>query len=231
MNRDTLYPRTVGLYWRQIKKQLAVHYSMVNIHILVWEILLKRLWHYTDRKINLMVNIDELPLFTSSSLQLWPILTRFSSFKPVPVALYCGYKKLDMGKYLGEFVDEMEVTQRPFGSKWFKLWIIYLHIHLWRTSKSSIERDSAIHSIFFVWKMLNERNKYQMSYSIWQNWSTLRSNDTFMSMGYAEKDEIGKSHQLAPLPLRRLNFNMINGFNLNYMHMVCLGGEADAVLF
>ena len=53
--------------------------------------------------------------------------------------------------------------------------------------------------------------------------STLRSNDTFVSMGYAEKDKIGKSHQLATSPITRLNINMINGFNLDYMHMVCLG--------
>ena len=64
--------------------------------------------YYIDRKNNLMVNIDGLPLFKSNSLQLWPILIRFSSFKPVPVALYCGYKKPDMGEYLVEFVDEME---------------------------------------------------------------------------------------------------------------------------
>ena len=53
--------------------------------------------NYTNRKINLMVNIDGLPLFKSNNLQLWPILIRFSSFKPVPVAFYCGYKKPDMG--------------------------------------------------------------------------------------------------------------------------------------
>ena len=53
--------------------------------------------------------------------------------------------------------------------------------------------------------------------------STLRSNDTFMSMGYAGKDEIGKSHQLAPSPIRSFNADMINGFNLDYMHMVYLG--------
>ena len=53
--------------------------------------------------------------------------------------------------------------------------------------------------------------------------STLRSNDTFMSMGYAGKDEIGKSHQLAPSPIRSFNTDMINGFNLDYMHMVYLG--------
>ena len=60
-----------------------------------------------DRKINLVVNIDGLPLFKSRSLQLWPIVIIFSSFKPVPVALYCGCKKPDMGEYLVAFVDEM----------------------------------------------------------------------------------------------------------------------------
>ena len=47
---------------------------------------------FTDKKINADVNIDGLPLLKSSSLQLWPVLIRFSYFKPVPVALYCGYK-------------------------------------------------------------------------------------------------------------------------------------------
>ena len=53
--------------------------------------------------------------------------------------------------------------------------------------------------------------------------SSLRSNDTFMSMGYAGKDEVIKRLQLAPSPTRKLNINMINGFNQDYMHMVCLG--------
>ena len=53
--------------------------------------------NYTNRKTNLMINIDGLSLFKSSKLQLWPIFIKFSFFKPVPVALYCGYKKPDMG--------------------------------------------------------------------------------------------------------------------------------------
>ena len=53
--------------------------------------------NYTNRKTNLMINMDGLPLFKSSKLQLWPIFIKFSFFKPVPVALYCGYKKPDMG--------------------------------------------------------------------------------------------------------------------------------------
>ena len=42
-------------------------------------------------------------------------------------------------------------------------------------------------------------------------------------MGYAEKDETEKRHQLAPSPIRTLNINLINVFNLDYMQMVCFG--------
>ena len=45
---------------------------------------------------------------------------------------------------------------------------------------------------------------------------------TGLAKALAEKDEIRKSHQLAPSPIRRLNIK-INDFNLDYMYMVCLG--------
>ena len=172
-----------------------------------------------------MVNIDGLPLFKSSSLQLWPILIRFSSFKPVPVALYCGYKKPDMGEYLAEFVGEIEkLLSEPLvvnGSS-YELSIytftcdasarallkgIVQHTGYYACERCTMKRTSI--EVCIVYDRIEER--------------TLRSNDTFMSVGYVEKDEIGKSHQLAPSAVRRLNIDMIYGFNLDYIHMVCLG--------
>ena len=46
---------------------------------------------FLDEDIKLLINIDRLPLFKSSSMQLWPILIQFHKFQPVPVALYGGY--------------------------------------------------------------------------------------------------------------------------------------------
>ena len=166
-----------------------------------------------------MVNIDGLPLFKSSSLQLWPVLIRFSSFKPVPVALYCGYKKPDMGEYLAEFVGEIEkLLSEPLvvnGSS-YELSIytftcdasarallkgIVQHTGYYACERCTMKRTSI--EVCIVYDRIEER--------------TLRSNDTFMSVGYVEKDEIGKSHQLAPSAVRRLNTDMIYGFRL-YTH-------------
>ena len=190
---------------------------------------LKRLWQQT---INLMVNIDGLPLFKSSSLQLWPVLIRFSSFKPVPVALYCGYKKPDMGEYLAEFVGEIEkLLSEPLvanGSS-YELSIytftcdasarallkgIVQHTGYYACERCTMKRTSI--EVCIVYDRIEER--------------TLRSNDTFMSVGYVEKDEIGKSHQLAPSAVRRLNIDMIYGFRL-YTHGLFRWCEVDAVLF
>jgi len=46
--------------------------------------------------LRLQINIDELPLFKSSSVQLWPILGLLLSVpmkEPVVIALYSGEKK------------------------------------------------------------------------------------------------------------------------------------------
>ena len=181
--------------------------------------------NYTDRKINLMVNIDGLPLFKSSNLQLWPILIRFSSFKPVPVALYCDYKKPDMEEYLGEFVDEMEkLLSEPLvvsGSSYE----LSIYTFTCDTPARALLKEIVQHTGYYACErcaMKGTSIRGRIVYDRIEK-STLRSNDTFMSMGYAEKDEIGKSHQLAPSPIRRLNINMINGFNLDYMNMVYLG--------
>ena len=181
--------------------------------------------NYTDKRINLMVNIDGLPLFKSSSLRLWPILIRISSFKPVPVALYCGYKKPDMGEYLVEFVDEMEkLLSEPLvvnGSSYeFSIYIFNCDAPARALLKGIVQNTG-----YYACKRCKIKGtsiKSRIVYDTTEE-STLRSNDTFMSMAYAEKDEIGMSHQLAPSPIRILNINMINGFNLDYMHMVCLG--------
>ncbi|ELT99971.1 hypothetical protein CAPTEDRAFT_107368, partial [Capitella teleta] len=56
-------------------------------------------------------NVDGLPLFKSSSEQLWPILCQIinKSCKPFIVGLYSGkLKPSDPHEYLSQFVDELQ---------------------------------------------------------------------------------------------------------------------------
>lgn len=50
-----------------------------------------------SNKIELLINVDGVPLFKSSRKQLWPILclvfTQHSYYQPFPVAIFCGNGK------------------------------------------------------------------------------------------------------------------------------------------
>ena len=59
--------------------------------------------------ISLQANVDGLPLFRSSSTQLWPILGRVKGAKPFVIALFCGNTKPNIQEYLKDFVTELKV--------------------------------------------------------------------------------------------------------------------------
>ena len=46
-----------------------------------------------DKKINLIVNVDGVPLYKSSGAQFWPILCCFHKLPPFIAAIYYGNKK------------------------------------------------------------------------------------------------------------------------------------------
>lgn len=62
--------------------------------------------------ISLNINIDGIPVFNSSKVSFWPILsniTEFPKISPMVVGIYCGASKItDIGTYFSPFVDELE---------------------------------------------------------------------------------------------------------------------------
>ncbi|XP_016521655.1 uncharacterized protein LOC107834578 [Poecilia formosa] len=72
--------------------------------------------HLSVDTLTLRVNIDGLPLFKSSKMELWPILAMIKEFPKsgvVIVGLYAGVTKPDcVTKYLKEFIEDLKsVTQ------------------------------------------------------------------------------------------------------------------------
>lgn len=61
--------------------------------------------------INLIINIDGLPVFKSSRTDLWPILDRSDNLvdlRPFMIACFCGEgKPINLEKYLQLFIEEM----------------------------------------------------------------------------------------------------------------------------
>ena len=60
----------------------------------------------------LLINIDGLPLFKSSSQQFWPILGKFNNLDVFAIALFYGSSKPNsVDEYLDDFLKELEKLQ------------------------------------------------------------------------------------------------------------------------
>ena len=65
--------------------------------------------------LSLQRNVDGLPLFKSSKLQLWPILGLIEELKqlgPFVIALFSADKKPSLREYLSQFVEEMKYIEK-----------------------------------------------------------------------------------------------------------------------
>lgn len=75
--------------------------------------------------LHLCFNVDGVPLFKSSNLQMWPILCNFHNFAPFIVAIYCGDAKPNsVEEYLSYFLQELQQLQQDgiiHGAKALKL--------------------------------------------------------------------------------------------------------------
>ena len=61
----------------------------------------------------LSINIDGVPLFKSSGIQLWPILCSVRQFEPFVVAVFCGDAKPNsVQEYISEYVSELANLQQ-----------------------------------------------------------------------------------------------------------------------
>ncbi|ELT88655.1 hypothetical protein CAPTEDRAFT_132376 [Capitella teleta] len=83
-------------------------YSYFGIERAIRQCLTKNEWFVLENSsVALIVNIDGVPLFKSTSEQLWPILISFGKFRPLIVALYMGKSKPSpVNDFLKDFLFE-----------------------------------------------------------------------------------------------------------------------------
>lgn len=174
--------------------------------------------------VQLLFNIDGLPLFNSTNVQFWPILcgivTKVNKrFKPFVVALFCGDSKpSSLSGYLEEFLQELSVlcncgitvenTVCSVSIKAFicdapaRSWLKCVKLH---TGYDSCER-CVVHG------------SYESSRVVLTDVSAAERNDEkFAKNVYAD------THQEAVSPLTMLNVGLVSCFVLDYMHLICLG--------
>lgn len=168
--------------------------------------------------IELIVNVDGVPLFKSSNSQFWPILCKFSNLDVFILALYYGNSKpTSIEEFLGDFKTEYEkLCDVGFAYEGTTLTVhiknficdaparSFLKCVIGHTGYFSCERcciqGTWAQRVVFNSDVLHEQ----------------RTSEKFNTMEY-------NNHQKSRTPLIDMGINCIDQFTLDYMHLICLG--------
>lgn len=173
------------------------------------------------KSLEIILNIDGLPLSKSSSSQVYPILCRLSKNKTVDmIGIYHGYEKpKDANCFLEEFVNEANevISNGIYISGQFctvkiksficdapaKSFVKYTkgHTGYFSCTKCHVEGDFNDGRVYFP----EIKNLH------------LRTDEGF-------RTKVQTEHHTGTSIIENIpNFNMVDGFPLDYMHLICLG--------
>lgn len=180
----------------------------------------------TDNKtIKLQINIDGLPLFKSSAVEIWPILALSKNFRdssPFTIGIFCGKGKPDpLEVFLRDFLNEFEILKKDkieFEGIFYELLI---DCFICDAPARSFLRKTAGHTSKVACEKCHIKGKYQNH-----------------RINFAEKTVVGHKKKLdtdftntidasdyikGKSPLVVAGFNLITQFPLDPMHLLYLG--------
>jgi len=177
-------------------------------------------------KIDIDLNIDGIPIFKSSRVQLYPILAKIVNIKetinPFPVGVYIGYKKpASIDDFLKDLVDEVKALESKvlLDGKFVK--INFRSLICDTPAKSfvcGIPGHSSSHGCSKCTQVAKRVND-TLTYSTVSG--TLITDEDFASRKYPKHHY--KSFQTKETPLEQIGFKMISQIPLDPMHLVDLG--------
>jgi hypothetical protein len=166
--------------------------------------------------IDLSMNIDGLPLFKSSRINIWPILMSVNkALQPLPVAVFCGIGKPNLLVFLSQFCAELtNLTDNGFS---FQEMLIKIRkvIFICDSPARSFLLNTKGHASFNgchwcrqVGYFSHDRVAYQTTLG------SLRTDNDYKNFK--------ESNQIRDTPLRKV-VPLYSAFPPDFMHVVCLG--------
>jgi len=175
--------------------------------------------------VDLFFNVDGLPLYRSSSKQFWPILGKVfdsvnhtSGSNPFTVAIFHGTSKpMSVDEFLKDFVEEMcLLTEKGFHFVDRRYDIRVKGFSCDAPARAFIKCIKS-HTGYYGCEKCTQKGKYLDGKVTFPECNALkRSDDSFMKQTQEE-------HHKAVSPLTRLPIGLVQGFPLDYMHLICLG--------
>lgn len=171
----------------------------------------------------LKFNIDGLPLFKSSRIQLWAILGLIKELNlpPFVCAVYCGKEKPDLKLFLKDFVPELkDLLANGIIINDIK-YTIFVKSFIFdapgRAFLKGIKGHGGYYGCYYGCEKCVQKGQWKKTRVIFPEYlSTLRTDISF-----AERKQ--KKHHKEISPLVDIGINMITMFPLDPMHLVYLG--------
>ncbi|KAK0155406.1 hypothetical protein N1851_002204 [Merluccius polli] len=165
----------------------------------------------------LQINIDGLPLFKSSGIQVWPILGCLLGFpikEPVVIALFCGPQK---PKPAEDFVSELKELESGIDFEGKMIFVKLDSVICDTPARAFVKKNIKSHNGYFGCDKCAQQGEYlsnRMTFPL--DSCPLRTDESF-----AQKQN--EEHHQGPNPFQGLNVGMVSQFPGDYMHSVCLG--------
>ena len=175
--------------------------------------------NFENDTISLVVNVDGVPLYKSSSVQAWPLLCMFGKTSPFIVAVFVGNSKpSNLGDFLHDFIVEYEMLSENGFEHDGHIFHLKLLAFVCDAPARQFLKGIKAHNGYHGCERCVVEGTYESSRMLFQDLHCdLRDGESFkngMYMGTHQKDNT---------PLCDVGINCIKQFPLDYMHLVCLG--------
>lgn len=178
-------------------------------------------FHFPQDILELNFNVDGLPVSKSSGAQVWPILMNISNTDSVLlVFVYEGYSKpKDTSEFLQMFVEELKELQEDGFEYCGRYFLIKIGVFVCDAPARAMVLGIKSHSGFYSCHKCTQRGEslqHRIVFRLSEN--DLRTDEGYRSRKYPDH-HTNKEQNMLEL----LQFDMVNNFPLDYMHVVCLG--------
>ena len=175
--------------------------------------------------LDLHINVDGLPLYSSKAGDFWPILMRANGNAPVVVALYYGSSKPNsVHEFMSDFIEEYQQLSRGFEYKDITF-TMKLSAVICDAPARAFLKQIVSHNAYYGCERCVSKGLYSDRRVCFDEMSAaLRSDGDFAEYRYEG------THQAGLSPLVQL-VGCITQFPLDYMHLVCLGVMRRLVRF
>lgn len=172
-----------------------------------------------ENAISLQFNIDGIPLFKSSNIQLWPIMCSLNrGHVPFIVGIFCGTTKPNpVNEYLADFLKELHSLTVHGIIYEDKVYNVSVDGFVCDAPARAFLKCVKTHNAYSACERCTVRGSWdgRVVYNS-QEIFPLRKAQQFHNMEY-------KEHQIQKSPLTDIGILCIEQFALDYMHCVCLG--------